>query len=183
MKKNLFFSLLLLFAILGLFCFANAPKSLVAEQKGTTPQVIVLKDEGLGVSLSSTKNGNNWEISSTSVGSYLAQVAAEFGKTNVSNFQNITIIFSPDYSTGLLIGNGTDGNGARVPIGVEYVQGYSSGDTTFLRSGAKHTCTGNPCNCCDFLRSGDRITGCTCINTDPSHCSGGTCNHTISSDK
>ena len=45
-----------------------------------------------------------------------------------------------------------------------------------------HTCTGNPCSCCDFIEDGNgNITGCECNSTIwKDGCSGSMCNHTVS---
>lgn len=44
----------------------------------------------------------------------------------------------------------------------------------------KHTCTGQDCNCCDFVKDqDDKIVGCYCNTTAHGVCTGKTCLHTV----
>ena len=60
----------------------------------------------------------------------------------------------------------------------------AGGRVTDIIASESHTCTGQPCSCCSFLRdSSDNITGCKCdqvLNVSaPCYGGSGKCNHTV----
>jgi|GEM_PF-4855104 len=194
MKKIALISAIVL-AGLSIFSVCSSVKPPATDNKNLTPTTIMLTDSSLSVTLQSTLNGNTWEVPATAASNYLALVASsDFGKTGLSNFQDIQIVFDSIYTMGVLIGTGTDANGARIPIGVEYRFESTSGTTTYMGNSEKHTCSGTPCSCCLFLYTGGGLTACSgckiigcycdrlhggCYSSDP-HSS---CNHTVTATK
>ncbi|TAK37053.1 MAG: hypothetical protein EPO28_12690 [Saprospiraceae bacterium] len=100
-----------------------------------------------------------------------------FGFTGVTYPDDFLVEYPSDEEVDLyMITNGEDGSEKSVPVALQFKQ---TGGTAFNGAGEpKHSCTGDPCNCCRFLKNiFGKIYGCEC-NTGGS-CSGTLCNHTI----
>ncbi len=170
MKKPLLFFAI---AILGVYCFAFIKPKV---QAINDPTSIILRDTIRSINLGCTQNGGIWGVSSGDPASYLQTVAYSSFQKDLTNFEGISIEFDSLYTKGSLTGFGTDSNGEKIPVGVEFSNGNGT-DILNLYGGVEHTCTGAPCGCCVFIRRSGKIVGCTC-GIDPL-CEGHTCNHTM----
>lgn len=180
MKNSIILSFV---ALVSVYCFSFVNRSAV--KPDDTPTLILLQDSDLSTTLQATPNGDGWEISGGNAGAYLSSVGnAVFGQATPGGFQDIKIEFNADFTKGTLTGIGTDQNGARVPIGVQYEVLSQSGATLTMGDTEKHSCAGVNCPCCSFLKREDgTIKGCKC-ETEDHDCrfpSGvGSCNHSVS---
>ena len=180
-KALVFFAL----ALSGICCLGTMKPAPV--RNTDNPTLMILVDAARSVTLQSTESGGVWVISSGNPGAYLATVAHRvFGRSNIGNFQDITIAFDSTFSKGTLTGTGFDADGNKVPVGVEYNLRSQSAGTNTYQSTTAHACTGAPCSCCDFIKNADgTIKGCKCT-FDHDECqwhegSKNVCNHSLSS--
>lgn len=181
MKKALVFFTL---ALSGICCLAIMKPA--AARNTDNPTLMILFDSARSVALQSTENGGVWVISGGNPGAYLATVAYRvFGRSDIGNYQDITIVFDSTFSKGTLTGTGFDANGNKVPVGVEYNLTSQSAGTNTYQYAVAHSCTGAPCSCCDFIKNADgTIKGCKCT-FDSEECqwhegSKHVCNHSLS---
>lgn len=134
-----------------------------------------------------------------SIGDYLI---TRFSSNNFSSMSNVEVFFyydsiiSPNEIVTVL-GFGTSQSVTEMPVAFEFHgNGDGSGGVLAIRpgnGGVEHTCTGDPCNCCDFiyqtyikswtrLKTGKKIIGCKCLEK-PQACFtiDGNCNHSKTS--
>lgn len=176
MKNLIFFSAI---ALTGVYCFSFITPSPGA-RKNSEPVVIILTDSARSAGIHCEKTGNVWTVSSGSAETYLDQIAVSLGKTDMYSFIGIRPEFAPDFSAGSLTGFGVTPDGKKVPVGVAFKSGATSGQTLTMYSDEEHSCTAAPCSCCEFIKREGRILGCKC-GADP-ECQASAqdrCNHTI----
>ena len=182
--------ILFLVCSISLLCLCSYKHpSLSNPPKWTTisePTVIKLVDSKNAVTIECTKSGNKWVVTNTAqAAAYLKAVAEKtFKVSNLSTVQNMEVDFDSLYTIGALVGMGSWENGPNFPIGIQYERttnppGYPAGLVT-MGASEIHSCTGAPCECCDFLKDKGKINGCQCV--EKHLCikqSGDRCNHTV----
>lgn len=179
MKKILSVCLL---TVSGIYCYSFLfLKS--SKRDCTSPTSIVLTDSAFSVTIVCAQTGGAWAPSSPGAAvSYLGLIAGTiFGIDSISGFHDVHVSFDSLYQVGVLEGIG-DRMGANVPIGVNFEYSGATENTVYMAGIEKHTCTGNPCGCCQFVQVNHQIVGCFCpANTHP--CSRDQpCNHTVTAD-
>ena len=179
MSKKMLFPIVAL-ALAGLCCFSFF-KPVAASDTRTEPTTIVLEDNELSINLTYTKSGGAWVVSQGSASGYLSQVANALDQDISTVFQDIRLVFAADYSKGSLSGYATNSAGNRVPVGVEYVRKAKNGDVVVFKDDKKHSCTGAPCSCCDFVKDNSGgIKGCKCLGENDCHITANDqCNHKV----
>ncbi|MCC6460729.1 MAG: hypothetical protein IT260_09695 [Saprospiraceae bacterium] len=165
-------------ALAGLCCFSFFKPAAAGD---TEPTTIVLEDNELSISLSCTKSGGAWVVTQGSAAAYLSQVGSALNQGVSTSYQGIQLVFAADYSSGSLSGYATNPTGNRVPVGVEYVRNVQNGDVVVFKDDKKHTCTGAPCSCCDFVKDDSGgIKGCKCLGENDCHITADNqCNHVV----
>lgn len=122
----------------------------------------------------------------------------EIGK-RIAGFSDFQINVNPQTNEiASITAMGIDENGKNIPVGMNILPmardsrlksyrkvEFSELDNLNFTTGTTHTCTGDPCSCCEFVKnSSGEITGCKCKGQGYGDCAfqyNQKCNHSIGS--
>jgi hypothetical protein len=121
------------------------------------------------------KGSVRWNVSKQQLKVFLEELLIKSGSNGIIDENSITIYFVNEYNSYFIYGKGyhVETNFTRtIRAELEITGGQN---LKYKSGGTVETCTGNPCEYCDFAQNG----GCICKRTKESSTGvNGTCNHT-----